>query len=243
MRIAKLVGGAGLLLAASIVGGTLIGNVLAAPRDAAKGAEPAVDAHGGPWLAKAGEYCDVYLDTFAAELGVDRDALLPAGKAAAKAAIDAAVEAGDLDADRAAALKDRIDAITDPGCGFIGGVGRAFGHGFARGFVHADVLDAAAEALNLDRSELFERMANGDSLQDVAKDQGISYDAVKTDVLEALDADLDAAVEKGLDQARADAIHDRVSAWLDAGGEAPMHRLRDRVDGAGEPDASIFSFN
>jgi hypothetical protein len=238
MRIAKLVAGAGLLVAASIVGGTLIGGVLAAPRAAPSTSNQAADAHGSAWLGKAGEHCDVYLETFAHELGVDRDALLPAGKAAANAAIDAAVEAGDLDADRAAALKERIGGITDAGCGFLGGLGRAFGHGFGHGFVHADVLDAAADAVGLDSSDLFERMADGASLAEIAGDQGVDYDQVKADVLGALDADLDAAVDKGLDRARADAVHDRVASWLDDGGKPPMHRHRERPSAVGGP----FSF-
>ena len=237
MRIAKLAGGAGILVITSIVGGPLIGGALAAPRNAPAATQQSEVEHGRGLVSNAGEYCDVYLDTFATELGVERSALLPAGKAAAKAAIDAAVEAGDLDADRGAALKERIDAITDPGCGFIGGLGRAFAHGFERGFVHADVLDAAAESVNLDSSDLMKRFASGDSLQDIAADQDVAYAKVKADVLAALDADLKAAVDKGLDQARADAVHDRVAAWLDAGGERPSHRLRERPESQGAPSS------
>ena len=233
MRFAKLAAGAGVLVAVSIIGGTLIGSVLAAPRSGGTNGSPS--ANGGPWLGDAGEYCDVYLDTLAGELGVSRDDLLPAGQAAAKAAIDAAVAAGDLDADRAAELKERIDAIEDAGCGgLLGGIGHPFIRGFAHGVVHADVIDAAADALGLDRSELFERFADGDSLEDIAADQKVAYDEVKADVLAALDADLDAAVANGLDQERADAVHDRAAAWLDNGGEprlGPSHFGEPSTDG------------
>ncbi|HEY7525843.1 MAG TPA: hypothetical protein VIA82_03335 [Candidatus Limnocylindria bacterium] len=240
MRIAKLAGGAGILVLASVVGGTLIGGVLAAPRTPSAAASPRISVEPGrPLAGAASEYCDVYLDAFARELGVDRGDLLPAAKAAAKAAIDAAVKGGDLDADRGAQLKDRIDAITDPGCGFLGGLGRAYVHGFGRGFVHADVLDAAADALDLDSSDLIARMSNGDSLQDISADQDVDYGKVKADVLAAVDADLKAAVDKGLDQARADGVHDRIAAWLDAGGEPPMHRLRERRG----PQGGTFRFN
>ena len=54
------------------------------------------------------------------------DDLLPAAKAASIAAVDAAVAAGDLTAERATALKDKINAADGNGCRF-------FGHPFARG--------------------------------------------------------------------------------------------------------------
>ena len=240
MRFAKLAAAAALLVAASLIGGTLIGGVLAAPRNGPSAHEPVTgDRTDSPLTADAVEYCDVFLDTFASELGVERDALLPAAKAAAKAAIDAAVAGGDLDADRAAALKERIDEADGPGCRLLAGPLRAYGHGFGRGFIHADVLDAAADALNVDSATLLGRMASGDSLRDVATDQGVDYGAVKADVLAALDEDLKTAVDNGLSQERADAVHDRVATWLDGGGEPPLHRLRQHSNS--EP--STFGFH
>ena len=239
MRIAKLIAGAGVLVAASLVGGTLIGSVLAAPRQAPATPTTAADETDGSQLAAgAGKYCNLFLDTFATKLGVQRDALLPAAKHAAKAAIDAAVADGKLDADRATALKERIDRADGSGCRLLHGPLRAYAHGFGRGFVHADVLDAAASALNLDSAQLFSRMAGGDSLKDVAADQGVDYATVKKDSMDALDADLKAAVGNGLSQDRADAVRNRVATWLDDGGEPPMHRLRDHLD----QQPSSFSF-
>ncbi|HEX6139093.1 MAG TPA: hypothetical protein VF013_01355 [Candidatus Limnocylindria bacterium] len=215
MRIARLFGAAALLVATAIVGGTLIGGVLAAP-SATSSPGSGVDPQGP---AAAGEYCDVYLDTLASELGVSRDALLPASQAAAIAAIDAAVADGTLDEDRAATMKERIDAIGDEGCAFVGGLGHAFARGKAHGFMHADVLDAAASAMNLDSSDLIARMADGTSLEEIAGAEGVAYDAVKTSVIDAVQADLDAAVAQGMDQDRADAALERVQAWLDDGGQ------------------------
>ncbi|MGH2456313.1 MAG: hypothetical protein ACRDHD_08665 [Candidatus Limnocylindria bacterium] len=216
MRIAKLLGAAGLLVTTAIVGGTLIGSALAAP--ATSGSSTSVDAHGILGGA-GGEYCDVFLETLATELGVSRDDLLPASQAAAIAAIDAAVEAGDLDEDRAASMKERIQAVSEAGCGFIGGLGKAFAAGAARGFVHADVLDAAAAALGLDSADLIEQMADGASLEEIAAAEGVTYDTVTSAVIVAVQADLDAAVAEGLDQDRADAVLERVQSWLDEGGE------------------------
>jgi hypothetical protein len=224
MGIAKLLGGTAVLIATALVGGTLIGSAIAAPQ----ASEPTTTAElNGPWFAGDGEYCDAFLDAFAAELGVSRDDLLPAGKAAAAAAIDAAVAAGDLDEERAETLKARIAEIDEAGCGM------GFGHGFlrglaigeARGLMRSDVLGAAAEALSLESAELVDRLADGESLEEVADADGVDYDAVKEAVLDAVRADLDAAVAEGLDQDRADSMLERISTWLDSGGERGIGRF------------------
>jgi hypothetical protein len=232
MRFPKLAGGAALLVAVSLIGGTLIGSVFAAPssRGTSTHSNGTADAHGGPWLAGGGEYCDVFLDTLASELGASREEMLAAGQAAAKAAVDAAVEAGDLDEERAVELKERIDAIEEAQCGgLLRGIGHPFARGFAHGFVRADVLDAAADALGIESSELFQKMVDGDSLEDVAEDVGTSYQDVKGEVLAELDSDLQAAVEEGMAQERADAIHDRIAEWLDDGGEPLTRRFHERM--------------
>jgi hypothetical protein len=224
MQIAKLLGGAGLLIVTALVGGTLIGGVLAAPGTTTDGTDTTVDLHGP---LGDGEYCEVFLDAFAAELGVSTEDLLPAGKTAAIAAIEAAVEAGDLDEDRAAAMTERIENLEDAGCGF--GFGLGFGRGLAvgaaHGFMGADVVEAAAGALGLGSDELISRMADGASLQEIATDQGVDYAAVKSTVIAAVEADLDAAVAEGLGQERADAMLDRIQTWLDEGGEGRIGRF------------------
>lgn len=225
MGIAKLLGGAGVLIATALVGGTLIGSALAAPEDTDT-TTPATDLR-GRWLAGDGEYCEVFLDTFASELGVSRDELLPAGKAAAIAAIDAAVEAGDVDEDRAITMKERIDELDEAGCGmgFGPGFARGLAIGEARGVMRSDVLEAAAEALDLESAELIDQLADDGSLKDVADAEGIDYEGVKTAVLDAVRADLDAAVAEGLDQDHADAMLERISTWLDEGGEQGIGRF------------------
>jgi hypothetical protein len=239
--MARLIAGAGLLVVASVVGGTLIGGALAAANGDAT-TRDALDAH-GPWLAGgAGQYCDVYLDTLASELGVSRDEFLPASKAAATAAIEAAVEAGDLDEERAEQLMERMEGIEQAGCGFIGALGTAFvhgfGHGYRHGFISADVLDAAASALAMRSAELLSEMADGKGLEAIAEGQGVDYDLVKTAIIDALQEDLDAAVAEGLDKQHADTVIERVEAWLDEGGEPgferPFRRFGQDTDPRGE---------
>ena len=47
----------------------------------------------------------------------------------------------------------------------------------------------------------------------------MDYETVKSSVLAAVQADLDAAVAEGLSQERADAALERITTWLDEGGE------------------------
>jgi hypothetical protein len=216
MRLTKTLGIAGALLLSALVGGTLIGSALAT--DEESDTDASTDT----------AYCDVFRDTLAAELGVSTNDLTAAGKAAANAAVDAAVAAGDLDGDRAATMRERIEAYDGAGCGWFGkGFGAGFGRGFengferglARGIGGAGVLESAAEALGMEPSELRESLGEAESLEAIATDQGASYDELKATVLADVQVALDEAVANGLEQERADAMLEHVTTWLDAGGQ------------------------
>lgn len=247
MRLTKLLGAAGALIVAALVGGTLINATFATD-------EATTDEAGA-----STPYCDVFSDTLASELGVSSDELTAAGKAAANAAIDAAVAAGDLDEDRATTLRERVEAHDGTGCGWFGRAG-AFGPGFgigmergvARGFLGGDVFEAAADALDMPSDELIGELRDAGSIQALAEAQGVSYDEVTASILAAVQADLDAAVAEGMSQDRADAVIERLSNWLDDGGEigelgrghrgpvrggfGPWHGADD-ADDAGDADA------
>jgi hypothetical protein len=230
MRLTKSLGLAGALILSAIVGGTLIGSALATDTD-------------GTTDSTSSEYCDVFLDTLASELGTDRDGLVAAGRTAALAAVDAAVAAGDLTEEQAAAVRERIEAYDGSGCGFLGhgiGFGRGFahgfGHGWGRGFLGGDVFEAAAEALGIESSELIGQLRDAGSLEALADDLGVSYDTVTASVLEAVQADLDAAVAEGLSQERADAALERITTWLDNGGEVGGFRGHHRIGPWGDTD-------
>lgn len=208
MRLTKTLGMAGALILSALVGGTLIGSALAQDE------EPD---------AERGAYCETFMDAFAAELGSTPDEVVAAGKAAANAAVDAAVAAGDLTEERATSIRERIEAYDGSGCAFGGafklGFDRGLGHGMARGFLGGDVFEAAADALGLESADLIERVHDAGSLEELATEQGVAYDEVKASILAAVQADLDAAVAEGMDQARADAVIERLTTWLDEGGE------------------------
>jgi hypothetical protein len=148
--------------------------------------------------------------------------LVAAGKTAALAAVDAAVAAGDLTEERAAAARERIEAYDGSGCGFFGhgiGLERGFAHGVGRGFLGGDVFEAAADALGIESSELIGQLRDAGSLEALAEELGVDYQTVTSSVLAAVQADLDAAVDEGLSEERADGALERLTTWLDEGGE------------------------
>jgi hypothetical protein len=227
MRLLKTVGGAGALIGAALIGGTLISSALAANTGTA---DPSTVTVNHPGVVDD-EAVDTFLDTLAAELGVDRADLGPAALAAANAVIDAKLAAGDIDEERAAALKERLAELDDPealiggrgilghGPGGFGPGGFGPGRGIALGI--GEAADAAADALGIERDALIESLHEGSSLEDIAKAEGVAYDAVKQAILDVVNTRLaDEVADEDLTQERADEILARVTDWLDDGGEA-----------------------
>lgn len=221
MSIFRIAGFAGLLLAAALVGGTVIGSVAAAtsPRTASSAldADP-VDA-APPATDTTGEYCADFRRAFAANLGVDESALTPAAKAAAIATIDAAVRDGRMSKAVADRLKSRIEKADGDGCAFLAG---RLARAAAVVGVAKDGLTAAADALDMTPAELRAALRSGKSLKDVAVAEGVPYETVSAAIIAAVKGDLDAAVAAGkMRQERADRILDRLERNLADG------RLRD----------------
>jgi hypothetical protein len=210
----KTLGIAGGLVAAALVGGTLISAVAASP---GAPTAPGMDTTAANPIDLA-RYCTTWQQTFAAQLGVSVDKLAPAAKAATLAAIDAAVKNGDLPADVAAKLTTRINEANGNGCrllgGFLAGVGR---HAVGADARH-DLLGAAATVLKMTPDQLFGALRSGDDLKKIAADQKVDYATVTKAILAAAKSDLDALVSSGhLTQARADAMLSRLSDTLALG--------------------------
>jgi hypothetical protein len=218
MQRFKILAGAGGLIAAALVGGTLISSAFAAPVDDATSTDALAS---GPI---SDEYVETYLDTLAAELGVDRAALGPAAQAAANAAIDAAVAAGDLDAEDAEEAKARIAELEDPARLLVRGIGHGHRHGpggVGFGLRLGEAVDAAAGALGMEDDDLVEAMRDGSSLSELAEQQAVDYATVSSAVLAAVQAEVDDAVaDEDITQERADEIIANLNEWLEDGGEA-----------------------
>ena len=220
------------LVGAALIGGTLIGSVLAQPRSAA-GTDPAPPRIGGAGLGEnAQQYCNVFLDTFAQRLGVERSALVPAGRAAANAAVDAAVRAGDVSQEQATRIKERIASFNGNIC-TLAPMWKRGGERDLGGLMTA-LADAAAGAIKLERGALVERLRDGESLREIAQKQQVDYAAVTRAVTEAARQRLDQAVrENRMTRERADQLLDRLNDWLADGGE--LSRAGFRGFGPGRP--------
>jgi uncharacterized protein YidB (DUF937 family) len=223
MKTFKALGLAGGMVAAALVGGTLINAV---------SANPAGNSGTTGTLAfdetDVSEYCTQWQETFAAELGVAVEDLTPAAKAAAIATIDQAVANGDLPEDVAARMKEQIENAESDGCRLLGAGFHAWGRHAARvDWVH-DWVSVAAETLGLEPSELVSELRGGQTLQEVAEAQGVDYDTLSQAIVDAAEEDLAALVEAGnLTQERADEILANLEERL-ADGEFPALRMEGR---------------
>lgn len=141
-----------------------------------------------------------FLDSLAKHLGISREKLDAAAKAAAIDQVDAALDAGTITKEQAAQLKERIES----GQGlFFGGLGRGFGPGFRHeenwpGFRHEeDFLSVAADYLGLTEEDIRSRLEDGKTLAQIAKAEGKSVDGLEQALVAGTKKRLAEAVEDG----------------------------------------------
>jgi hypothetical protein len=185
---------------------------LPAKRTLAIGAAVAVAAAGGGIAVAATSGTSSgndFLDSVAKHLGVSRQKLDDATKAAAIDQVDAALSAGRITKAQADALKKRIESGDVPPLGFGRGFDRGpglglGGPGMIKPFID-DGLSAAAKYLGLTESALRDKLSNSQSLADVAKAQNKDVNGLQNAIVTAAKADLDKAVaDKRLTKAQAD---------------------------------------
>jgi ribosomal protein S20 len=214
---------AALLVLTAAIGGTVIQSVAASTSPGRPSAPDAAIDAAGPSANPASTTpekapsaaCTEFRAAFAAALGVDESALTPAAKTAAKQVVDSALAAGKITQQRAEKLKTRIDQVAGDGCGML--AGRSARVAGALGVVR-DGIDAAADALKLNRAQLVAKLRDGQTLQSIAAEAGLPYETVTAAVVAAVKADLDEAVAKGtIRQARADRILERLQQNLATG--------------------------
>jgi hypothetical protein len=203
------------------------------------------------------------LNDAAKQLGVKPSALSAALKKALENRVDAAVAAGRLTKAQGDELKHQIESGNVPLFGGPGaflfppeGVGPffarlRFGPLFARpGFFPPFIpmrafagLDAAASYLGLTDAQLRRRLASGNSLAEIAKEQGKSVDGLVQALVNATKKRLDAAVAAGrLTQTQANSILSGLKSQVTAfvNGTAPLFESRHGFRG-GPPPASVFA--
>jgi hypothetical protein len=153
-----------------------------------------------------------FLDSVARHLGISRQKLDDATKAAAIDQVDAQLKAGQITQAQADELKKRIQDGDIPPLGALRGGGAGFGFGPGGpggpgGLLKAGISDslaAAAKYLGVSESALRDQLNDGKSLADVAKAQGKDVDGLEQAILAAAKTDLDKAVsDKKLTQTQA----------------------------------------
>ncbi|MDO8614904.1 MAG: hypothetical protein Q7T33_04090 [Dehalococcoidia bacterium] len=167
---------------------------------------------GTPSPAAAGERpLDSYIAKLAAELGVSEDQLRTAMLNANLSLVDDAAAAGNVTAERAAEIKQRIqenDILLPP-------PPHHRGPGHHRGGPMI-VGEAAGKVLNLEPGQLGDELRSGKSLAEVAQAHGMSVDDFKPALLAEVKTGLDAKVaEDKITQERADEAYQRLSDNID----------------------------
>lgn len=173
-----------------------------------------IAAGGTALAATGGTGANGFLDSVAKHLGITREKLDEATKAAASEQVDQALADGKITKEQADAAKERIESGEGRFFGFRGGDG--FGHhgGFGGPDGH---LEDAATFLGLSVEELRTQLAAGKTLAEVAKAQGKTVEGLKQALIDSEKAELDAAVKDGrLTQAQADELLERKAERLDA---------------------------
>jgi uncharacterized protein YidB (DUF937 family) len=161
---------------------------------------------------------DEYLDALAANLGVTREALDQALTDTALEMVDQALADGKITEEEAANIKERINSGDFPGMGFGPHVG--FGHGFEKGFhrgFHVGVkIDDLADFLGVEKADIREALANGQSLAEIAEANGKTRDELKAHIMSNTQERIDEAVANGdLTQEQADEKLQRVEEMVD----------------------------
>jgi predicted XRE-type DNA-binding protein len=186
-----------------------------------------------------------FLDSVARHLGISRQKLDDATKAAAIDQVNADLAAGRITKSQADELKKRIEAGDVPplGYGRFGGGGPGIppiagaGPGFIKPFID-EGLAAAAKYLGLSESDLRSKLGNGQSLADVAKAQNKDVSGLEDAIVAAEKAQLDKAVaDKKLTQSQADEALSTLKSRVD---DIVNGQLR--FGGRGGPGGPAFGF-
>src|SRR4029453_15034325 len=131
----------------------------------------------------------------AGHLGISTQKPEDATKAAAIDQVNADLKAGRITQAQADAMKAQIEKGGVPL--FFGGPHRFGDFGHRLPFPPHDHFSSAADSPGLTAPQLFQKLANGQSLADVARAQHKSVDGLKQAILDGAKKDLDQAVKSG----------------------------------------------
>jgi polyhydroxyalkanoate synthesis regulator phasin len=170
-----------------------------------------------------------FFDAVAKHLGISSQKLEDATKAAAIDQVDAALKEGKITKEQADELEARINSGENPP--FFGPFFPGHVHHGPGPHMFGEKLSAAADYLGLTEAQLRTKLADGQSLADVAKAQDKSVGGLKQAILDGAQKKLDQLVKDGeLTQAEADAMLTRLKSHIDdlVNGTFPSRRNHDR---------------
>ena len=164
--------------------------------------------------AAAQQYCQVFVNDFAKDLGHNLKAsdVQKAAQTAFGQTVDQAVKDGKLTADQATKLKQKAaggDLCSGMGLAGIDrhGPGMAGGHGEGGAAFLAD----AAKALGMSQSDLMTALRSGQTVQQIAASKGMNEQQFRDALVAQVKADLDAKVQaKTITQAQEDEALNRL---------------------------------
>lgn len=144
--------------------------------------------------------------------GMDEEALQTALTEALDTYLEQAVEDGELTQAQADVIRERVD---DALPFFLGGPRPGFGAGGAlREIFQGERQAILAATLGITEEELEAALADGQTLREIAKEQGLDADEVRANFEQAVEQRLDAAVEaEEITQAQADALLERLAEF------------------------------
>lgn len=168
--------------------------------------------------AERQKYESLYIDRLAARLGIDREKLLSARKAAAEDIIAQALKDGVITEEQAKRLRAHLAETDGFGLGFgFGRFGKHEKHGRhgALGRAHRATIEAVAGALKMSATQLKEAMRSGKSIEDLAKAAGTTIVRLQTVAVDAVRPVLKEMVSRGvITQERADRMIEKIRAWV-----------------------------
>jgi hypothetical protein len=167
------------------------------------------------------EQSQAVIEDAAEELGVEPTELSAALEKALENRVDEAVTEGRLTEEEGRALKERIGSEDAPL--IFGGLGH---HGHGPGIGHFGVLEDARAYLGLTETELRAALGEGQSLAEIARDEGKSVDGLIRSLMTSASERLAQAVEDDrLTQTQADSLKESL--------EERITELVNREPGAG----------
>lgn len=234
----------GTLTALFVAGGVYAGSAFAqsASPTASTNASPAASASAS---ASPRANQSTFLSHLAQRLNITQDQLTADMKGAAHDAVNDAVAAGRLTQQQATQINQRIDSGQGPGFGqgfALGGHGHGPKPSGAPGpraaFGGGQAVNAAAQALNMQPSDLMSQLRSGQTLQQIADAKNVPLSTVTTAITNAIKPQLDQAVSAGrLTQQQENDILSRIGSGQFPGPGRFGFRPGPR-GGAGGPSAS-----